>query len=195
MAPRWIVLLLALTACVPEIYDGAYLCGPEQTCPEGQTCDPSTAVCQGDPPRGAFACPDGSDADEPDDVQGDAPRRAVGCLGFPVEWTGCVTDAGDVDRTVLEIDAACVGRPLRLDVRTAIAFGQPEVTLLDASGQPLSAASCTTTPGISVDAFACVATDAATATTEVRVTMPSDGTCDGACAFNRYALRATATPP
>src|SRR5690606_5891048 len=45
IAPSLVLVLVAAGACSPEIAPGAYLCGPERACPEGQACDGPTNIC------------------------------------------------------------------------------------------------------------------------------------------------------
>ena len=91
-------LIVLLAACSPEIVSGAYLCGPEASCPDGQECNGEDNVCV--LPGGAkpFGCGDKITEVEPNDVGAKAQKIAV-----PAEFAGQFQARGDID--VIAFDA------------------------------------------------------------------------------------------
>lgn len=182
---------LGLGACEPDIYSGAYYCGPALACPDEQACDRLSETCVPPDVVGAFACPADSEAAEPDDDVPAAAVVALACLNQAEIVEGCLADGADGDVTHFTIPPACVGNQARFDLRTALAFGDVMVEVTDAAGTALPTTACTAPAASPPELTSCLAVPAAPADVYVRMTIDPDADCDGACAFNRTTLSVT----
>ncbi|MEZ4368787.1 MAG: hypothetical protein R2939_21290 [Kofleriaceae bacterium] len=185
----------ALAGCRPEIYSGAYECGPEMLCPPEQVCSPATEACVAPDLVEPFACAGTPPGYEPDDAVADAPTFSLGCDLVVRGWGGCLPTADDVDLAVVELAPACVGATVEVDAHFALAFAEPVLSVTTLDGEPLAPAPCAPDPASGSVASSCVGVVASAAQILVAMSVPRDGTCDGACAFNRYDINVAATPP
>ncbi len=193
---RWALLLAlatgALAACTPEIGSGAYYCGPERLCPPDFACDDNSYTCiypfQVEP----FACPDGSEADEPNDSLAQADDLGpLTCGSSILDATGCVL-GDDADYYRMDSASSCSGNDphLQIKLRFPVADVPLELELLDDSGAVVTTGEdCTPQDNFSGRTHLCIRFVPDTGVYFVRVQRQADGPdCDGACNFNQYQL-------
>lgn len=185
---------LALGACTPDIYAGAYFCGPALACPDEQACDRLTETCVEPADVEAFACAGDAAAFEPDDDAADAALVDLNCLNQAEVIEGCLADGGDLDVTHLRVPAACVGNAATFVLRTSLAFGAVEPTFADETGAPVPAATCPPPAASPPNLVTCVSVPAVPADLYVTLAIDADADCGGQCAFNRTALTVTVEP-
>ncbi len=186
-----IASLLALVGCTPDILPGAYLCGPEQVCPEEQVCDGVTNTCVLRSQAQPFACPVIQTEVEPNDNRNNAQVIAnLLCASRPAEVIGCTKDLDGEDWFLFDVPSTCttVGADLRLTF--PLAFEVLELDLRDATGGTVATGSaCANAEPDDGDEQRCIE-QALTPGGQyaIRVARTGEGDCDGACAHNRYTL-------
>lgn len=187
-------LLLAcavLGACTPEIVSGAYLCGPDESCPDDQTCNPASGLCVSPASVKPFACGEDLTEVEPNNTQGAAQViQPGGCASAIAEISGC-TPAGDGDDWfVFEVPANCVTTFAHLRMSSSLAFETLGVTLAGPNGTfEASSTACDNSFPDDGEVQVCLdqqVTPGATYT--VHVAPAGGGNCGGDCAYNRYRL-------
>lgn len=187
----------SLGACTPEIVPGAYLCGPEQACPEGLACDGAEDVCVLPSAARPFACA-GTEREPNDDPASAHDLGLEGCVSPLVEIAGCsVADDGD-DWYAFEAPASCSGAVgVRFRVSFRGAYEELGLELHDAEGGVLATgAACANDDPFDADELRCL--EHALTPGEryaLRVFRSGEGGCDGACSFNRYLLNAQLAAP
>ncbi len=186
MRASWIALAL-LGACTPDIVPGAYLCGPDESCPERQVCNGPDNTCVS--PGGAvpFACGAGNDV-EPND--GAAVAQAipnVTCAGPLLQLKGCAAGTDTEDWYGFDVPPSCAATVASIRLSYPIAFEQLSLRLGTTEGDPV-ACGVDSAPDDGFDQH-CV-TQNVTAGTHytLRVARTGAGNCEGACAYNRYTL-------
>lgn len=185
---RAVLALLLVSACSPEIVQGAYLCGPEQSCPDGQACNGEDNLCV--LPSGAkpFSCGDKITEVEPNN--GATAAQAIpnlACVSPLIQIKGC-TPAGDAeDWYAFDVPATCGATVANLRLSFPLAFEQLSVELGGAAASP---ADCgTSVPLDDGTETVCLKTPVSAGQhVTLRVARSGVGDCDGQCAYNRYSL-------
>ncbi len=195
---RRALLALVLAACSPEIAPGAYLCGPEQLCPEGQACNAPDNVCVLESQAQPFACD--PDFDPPGD---DTPATAISvgtlaCVSPVRELDGCMAAGDDADWHAIEIPDGCTAVQIEVTLAFPIAFEELGLQLSSAGGPGTAVgtpcgSSRAPDEGEALRCFEMTVTPGGRYA--VGVVAEGTGTCDGACAFNRYRLRVQLATP
>lgn len=189
------LLLLALGACSPDIATGAYLCGPEQGCPDGQVCNGADNTCVIPASAMAFACDPAAETHEPDqDAAHAASLGTLDCANATIVVTGCLAAGDGADWIAFVMRPECTTGSISAQVSSALAFEPVTIDLFDAAGTTKVAsadATCpsTASPDTTGEYAACLAHPLTPGTSyTLRVAPTGDATCGGACAFNRYRL-------
>lgn len=194
MRPAVALAFVAITACTPDIAPGAYLCGPEQACPDEQVCDGVTNTCVLSSQARLFACPSGATEVEPNDDMASA--QLVGnlaCVSRPAEVIGCTRQLdGDDGQDWFQFDVPAVCTAVSVAVRLTfpIAYEALALELRDATGATLaSGTACPQTEADDGDEQACIEHDLTPGGHyAIRIARTGEGNCGGACAHNRYTL-------
>jgi hypothetical protein len=186
---------LALAACSPQIDKGTYFCGPERLCPPDLECDEPSFTCEAPSLAEPFACPDGSEATEPDDAIDAAYDAGATRCGEPLSnaQRGCIVD-DDTDLMRFEYVADCAGSDPHLEVslRFPIAFAPLGVDLLDDAGEVVATAElCTGPSDFTGSEVLCLTTRPPAGVYYLRVQLADGPDCDGDCRFNQYYLDVT----
>ena len=185
---RALLCLLFVSACSPDIVQGSYLCGPEQSCPDGQACNGVDNICV--LPSGAlpFACGDKITEVEPNNGATAAqPITNLECVSPLVQIKGC-TPANDAeDWYAFDVPATCGATVASVRLSFPLAFEQLSVDLAGKSG---TQADCGTTVGTDdgVDTLCLSTPVTAGQHYTLRIARSGIGDCGGQCAYNRYSL-------
>lgn len=182
---------LLLAACAPDIAPGAYLCGPEQVCPDEQVCDGVTNICVLRSQAKPFACPDMSTEVEPNDDTNNAQVIPnLTCASRPAEVVGCTRDLDEADVFEFAVPAACTTVGVDLRLTFPLAFEVLGLELRDATGGVIATGTaCPQAEPDDGDEQRCIEqTLTPGANYTVRVARTGEGDCGGACAHNRYRL-------
>ena len=197
MRALW-MCVVALAGCAPDIVSGAYTCGPEAACPEGQACNGTddedagliaeTCVLQSIA-RG-FACTPQYDV-EPDDSA--AQGHLVGlndCVSLQLPIQGCMAANDAADWVTFVAPAACtrVGVEARLMFPISYEVLGLELWNVDANMKIAEDKECAASPD-EANTRRCMDVTLTPGTKYgVQVKPTGEGTCAGACAYNRYTL-------
>lgn len=195
MRARWL-LLLALGACTPDIASGAYLCGPNATCPEGQVCNGPDNTCV----FGAalpFACEPDAET-EPDDTAQQGPMTALNeCVSSPIVTANCMLDGDGSDWVRFTAPAVCTRVQVEARVTFPVAYESLGLELWDLDQNMMigTDAECSSTgeAGVDIRCMTVVLTPGGNYGINVKPT--GEGTCGGTCAYNRYTLRLQLSTP
>ena len=187
----WLLALVVLGACTPEIVSGAYLCGPDGACPEDQKCNPASGICVSPGSVQAFSCGDDQTEVEPNNSQSGAQViQGVSCASILAEISGC-SPAGDADDWfVFAVPANCTTTVAHLRLSSSIAWETLGVTLSGPNGTfEGTATACDSSFPDDGEVQVCLAQPVTPgATYAVHVGPAGGGNCEGDCPFNRYRL-------
>jgi len=188
----------SLVACTPEIVSGAYLCGPDESCPEDQVCNGPDNTCVLAAMAQPFAClPE--EEHEPDDTaaQGLA-LPMLDCVSSQFVDTACLADGDGADWVTFATPSVCAAVEVQVRLSFPVAFEPLMVALYDGAGATQLATSAACTQGVDVpgeDQQCLTMTLTPGADYALQVTPAGGGDCDGGCAYNRYVLTVRLATP
>lgn len=192
---RALLAVCLLAACTPDIASGSYLCGPNASCPEGQTCNgpDNTCVFTAEP----FACtPDMMS--EPDDTKPQA--RAITfneCVSSPVPIASCMLEGDAADWVRFTAPAVCTAVQVEARISFPLAFEGLGLELWDLDHDTMlgTDGECASRPDTGDDMRCMKVTLTPGGNYGIQVKPTGEGTCSGACAYNRYTLRVQLSTP
>jgi hypothetical protein len=184
---RWLVAV-AVAGCTEEIVGGAYLCGPEQLCPDGLVCNGTDNLCVDELDAQPFACavadPAGDDAP--------ATGRSMGeldCVSATAERSGCLLDGDPADWFQVDAPGRCTAVQVEARVTFPIAFEPLELAYAagEAAPVPVDQPCPPTVFPATGDEQRCFTMVVAPGSRHgLGVIHAGRASCDGGCAFNRY---------
>jgi len=192
-----ILVVVFAAACTPDIVSGAYLCGPNAACPEGQSCNGPDNTCVLASTAQPFECTPDMNT-EPDDTSAQAHEiTGLGCVSVPFVNSNCMLQGDSEDWVRFTAPSSCTSVEVQARVSFPLAFERLgfELWNLDANtkltddvvcpidgqaGEELRCLQMTLTPGTSYG---------------IRIHPAGDGNCGGTCSFNRYTLRVLLATP
>lgn len=192
------VLIALVGACSPEVPSGAYLCGPNEACPDTQLCDEPTNSCVAPAAASAFACPAGTENSEPDDSQVMGTVIAnLECVSVPYSAAGCLAAGDAEDWLQVTAPAACTAVEVEIRLSYKVAFAPLAVVLHDATGAPLATdTACKgADPGQGEDVRCLTQTITPGQTYGIEIKAAGGDDCDGKCRFNRYTVAVQLATP
>ncbi|CAN5880382.1 hypothetical protein BH11MYX3_BH11MYX3_15040 [soil metagenome] len=186
MRAVWLAVSL-IGACTPDIVPGAYLCGPDESCPERQVCNGADNTCVLPGAAVPFACGAGNDVEPNDDAASALAIPNLTCAGPLVQLVGCASGSDAEDWFAFDVPPNCNATVASLRLSYPIAFEQLSLRLASTEGD---AATCGVDSSRDDGSDQQCVTQNVTAGTHytVRVARNGTGNCDGACAYNRYTL-------
>lgn len=177
------LLLVFVASCTPQIVPGAYLCGPDSSCPEGLVCDGPSNLCVLPAQAQPFECDQGLP------TQQDLAEQD--CVSIPFERQGCIVEGDDAHWVTFVPRAVCSAVEVEARLTFPFAFGALGLELWDAETNTRVATDGDCTQGAEIGqdrrCIDHVVEPGKQYRVEVRLTGESN--CDGACAYNRYMLR------
>jgi hypothetical protein len=183
-------LALGLAACSPQISSGAYDCGPNESCPSGESCN-ADATCVTTGTQAEFAC-DPSTLHEPDDTPAQAYAITVaGCVSPQYELMGCLQAGDPANWISFATPSNCTAVGVTVSVVFPIAFEPLAMQLTDATGATTLASNtaCAKAPTYAGDASTCLtATLSDAASYALSVVPAGSDDCGGSCNFSNYTL-------
>ena len=181
---------LGLGACSPDIVPGAYLCGPDQSCPEDQVCDGVDNLCVA--PGGAQPLICTSGEAQPRFVTGCATvAPSFGSISVTVPHANGCAPLGDAeDWYQFDVPANCGPTVASIRLSFPIAFEQFALRLGAQPSIEGDSAMCGVDSAPDDGAMQLCLKQSVTAGTHytVRVARSGVGNCDGQCGYNRYTL-------
>lgn len=193
---RALIVLAALAGCTPDIVSGAYLCGPDSSCPEDLVCSGASGTCVLASQVEPFACTPKVQL-EPDDTMAEAHPLDFGCVSAVTELQSCMLDGDVADWVTFVPPAVCNAVEVQARLSFPLAFQDLGFELWDveANMQLASDAACTQGAGTS-DVRRCLDFQLVPGKQyAIKVHPTGDGTCDGGCTYNRYTLTVQLATP
>jgi hypothetical protein len=173
-----------VVACTPEVVPGSYLCGPEESCPEGQACNGSDELCVLSFNADQFRC----DEDTHDTIDQAAPMPSFECVSAPYIAHDCLAKADGQDWFAFHVRPVCTSAA---DIRLTFPIAFEPLTFDVWTGGSMLAQSgaCEVVPAPGFDA-ACVTLPVNPDADYAIVVKPAGGgDCGGKCNYNRYDLQ------
>jgi len=184
------LVLLALAACTPDIASGSYLCGPEGACPKGQACNGPDNTCVLTSTVQPFAC--AADLDfEPDNTATEAHALTnLTCVTTPFSNNNCMPSGDTADWLKFTAPTNCIAVEVEARLAFPVAFEELGLELwdLDRNAKVADEAMCLQGADVGLERRCLDFTLAGGTTYGIKVYPTGEGTCDGACAYNRYLL-------
>jgi hypothetical protein len=193
-----LVAIAGVPACSPDVPNGAYLCGPNEACPDTQLCDEPTNSCVAPSTASAFACPADSEHTEPDDSQAMGTVIAhLECVSVPYSDAGCLAPGDVADWLQLTAPAACTAVEVQIRLSYKVAFEPLQVVLHDATGAQLATdTACKgADPGQGEDVRCLTQTLTPGQTYGIEIKAAGGDDCEGMCQFNRYTIAVELATP
>ena len=195
-----------LVGCTESIAPGAYLCGPEQQCPDGLVCNGSENPATDEPenlcvlPSQAqpFAC---ATPDPAEDFDAPASGLLVGelqCVSAAREARGCLPQSDVGDWYQFDVPGNCNAVQIEARVTYPIAFEAMALQLSTDGGAPARVDGECISSGQPAQGFvaSCFKMTVANGSHHaVGVVHSGEGDCDGQCANNRYILELRLSTP
>jgi hypothetical protein len=186
-------LVALFGGCAPDIATGVYICGDEQLCPTGKTCNGADNTCVNIGTAEPFACL-ATELHEPDDTIAQAfPLPALGCVSTAFIDHGCLNVDDNANWYAFSVPDNCsaVEVDARIDfLSSSEILGLQLWTDSGASSAMIGAdtmcAAGVTAPG--TDARCIKMTLAPGDSYGIVVAPTGDANCSGTCRFNRYQL-------
>lgn len=190
-------LAVGLLGCQPEIVPGAYLCGPEQACPEDQVCNGPDNMCVLASGAEPFACGPSTETEPNNTLATAQPLGTFACVSPPFELAGCAKDGDTEDDYAFDAAPGCTAVAVQARIVFPVAFEQLTLELRGDGGAVLATGTPCTSGGVGdgSDQLCISQPIAAGGHYSVRVARTGQGTCDGMCAFNRYQLHLQLATP
>ena len=197
--------LLLLGACTPEIVSGAYLCGPDASCPEGFVCNGTEDMLVGlmadtcvlPSVTRPFACePDVNF--EPDNTSDEAfliPNLA--CVSAPFVNSACMMPGDTADWVKFAAPSACTAVEVEARIAFSLAYEELAFELWDLDRNMKVGDSGDCSQGAeNGDERRCLDFTLVPGTNYgIKVRPTGVGNCDGDCSHNRYTLRVQLATP
>ncbi len=199
------LLVLTVAACTPEVVSGSYMCGPDRTCPEGQTCNGEfdeaaglqQETCVLESLARPFSCVPKIDL-EPDDTMDQAFLiENLGCVSAPFVNDGCMLDAETADWVTFVAPSSCVAVAVEARLTYPIAYEDLGLELWDvtANVKLTTDEACKSNLDTGRERRCLDYTLVPGTKYAVKVTPTGNGTCDASCAYNRYTLTVQLATP
>jgi hypothetical protein len=193
-----VVVATLLAACSPEISSGAYFCGDERSCPEGQVCDGPSNTCVLAGTASPFACDPGTDP-EPDDTAAQGKSiPPLACVSSPYDRAGCLHAGDPADWLTLTAPSQCVAVAVQIRITYPIAFEPLAIELWDLGSNTMIATQgdCASGGTAAGDDSRClVQTLTPGGSYGVAIKPAGGGDCNGGCAYNRYTVTVQLATP
>jgi hypothetical protein len=199
------LILCLLAACTPEIVSGAYLCGPDALCPDGQVCNGTedddaglvADTCVLASLARPFECSPEVNA-EPDDTMAEAYAiPLMTCVAAPFTIDNCIAAADTADWVTFVAPMCTGGRAVHARLTFPFAYQTLAIELWDVDANLKVADETDCVQGGGADAVRrCLdLTLTAGKAYAVKVVPTGEGDCAGDCAYNRYSLNVQLGPP
>ena len=191
------ILVVAFVGCTPDIASGSYACGPEQQCPEGQTCDGVDGTCVLPTGVRPFAC-EPSREHEPDNTAAQALQLpALACVSDLYLDDGCLAAGDDQDWVRFVVPANCLTAQVDARLGFPLAWEPVGLELWDLGSMTMvtSGAMCKRPPPPGDDSVCLTSVVSLGGSYGIKMRPAGGGDCGGTCNFNRYQLTVQLSTP
>jgi hypothetical protein len=186
MRGAWLVVL---AGCTPDIATGAYLCGPEQSCPPGFACNGPDQACVTKSTAQPFSCDDSEQREPDNDLAHAFPVGPLTCVSPAAVLDGCLATGDPADWFAIDAPASCTAVAADLEVTYPVAWEPIALTLSATDGTVLGTdTDCHDTVPAGSDLRCLKVPLTPGMHYGVSVAPAGGGDCGGDCAFNRYTL-------
>lgn len=184
-----------LAACSPDIANQAYLCGAEESCPDGFTCDAETVSCVRSDTVTTYSCisPNATLATAADIGQ-------VTCGVRTVEDASCITTGGEAWYKFTVMTGCNVSVDAQFEVASPLAFAPLTVELRDAAGATVIETAKSSCPNVAAPdktgeyAYCINTTLTPGMSYTVHIAPTGEANCGGNCNFNTFRFDISASP-
>jgi hypothetical protein len=190
--------LVFLAACSPDIVSGAYLCGPESMCPPDEACDGVTDSCVLASRAEPFACDDGTERAGDDTAASATQLPNLDCVSVPASLDGCMPAGDGADWFKFSTPTVCSSIEAQVRVQYPVAYEHLSMQLWDIGMNTLvgSDIDCPKSSGDPAHVERCINLQVTPGHDYgIAIQPTADGSCDGACAYNRYYLTVQLATP
>ncbi len=190
--------IVLASACTPEITAGTYMCGPEESCPDGFACNGPDNICVLPSAVTPFACAPGTEVEPNNSVQNaQLVASTLTCASREVEVVGCAQGNDQEDWFAFEVPASCATVAIRSNVGFPTAFEQLDLELRGSDGAVVATGmSCGSEDLEDGEDHRCMNSPLVPGQRyTVRVARSGEGDCAGECSYNRYLLTLQLTSP
>jgi hypothetical protein len=190
--------LVFLAACSPDIVSGAYTCGPESLCPPSEACDGLTDTCVLASTAQPFACEDGTEHAGDDSAASANQVPQLACVSMPYSLDGCMPAGDGADWFKLSTPADCTAVEAQVRVQYPVSYEHLSMELWDLGMNSVvgSDVDCPNSSGDPAHVERCINLQVTPGRDYgVAIKPTPDGSCDGACAYNRYYLTVQLATP
>jgi hypothetical protein len=197
MVMRLAMIVLAASACTAEIAPGAYLCGPEQLCPEGLACNGTDNTCVLASEALPFACGVADPAGDDVPTAGQVVAN-LACVSPIRESKGCLLQNDIGDWYQFDVPGNCAAVQIEARITFPIAFEQVAMQLStdDGPGVAVDGPCSSALPPDLGDTARCFKMTVANGSHHA-IGLVHSGleNCGGGCANNRYTLSLQLSTP
>jgi len=182
-------LAFVAAACTPDIEPDGYLCGQNESCPDGLVCSGSNFACEDPATVTSFTCNAAT-------TSAAAPMKlpALQCPSPPVTEMTCLSAGGSGAWFQLTTPAACSSVGIAASIQFPFAFESLDLVLEDSTGAPIGSDGDCALPAPGLDSR-CLAQTLANATTYLVAVVPAGNDCDGDCTYNQLSLSVQLAAP
>ncbi|MFT3696969.1 MAG: hypothetical protein QM831_27755 [Kofleriaceae bacterium] len=191
-------LLLLVVACTPNIGNGVFLCGPNESCPDGQTCDGETNACVTPVAATGFSCGSAAQTHDDDTPATATPINGLACVSPVTAEHGCFDTPTDTNNWyAFSTPAECTAVGIKANISFPYAFESLGLLLTDATGATTLATDTECTSSVTTgDATRCLSATLVPGTSYALSVKPTgEDNCDGDCGFNRYLVNIQLVTP
>jgi hypothetical protein len=199
------LMFVALAACTPDVVSGAYLCGPEATCPEGQTCNGTfdedsnllADTCVLSSVARPFVCTPKVNLEPDDTIEQGHLVENLGCVSAPFMNSDCMLDGDSADWVTFEAPSVCTAVAVEARLSFSIAYEELTIELWDFAQNVRLATDEACASGLDSGSIRrCLDFTLVPGTKYgIKVSPTGNTTCGGSCAYNRYTLSVQLATP
>ncbi|HEY5946959.1 MAG TPA: hypothetical protein VIV40_15755 [Kofleriaceae bacterium] len=194
---RALILCLGLAACTPDIVSGAYLCGAEMVCPDGQACNGTededqglgSEMCVLEDLAMPFSCTSNVQPEPDNAMDQGRPLAFNTCIAAAMSFGGCI-DPGDTgDWVTFVAPSICPAVSISARLRFPVAYEGLALELWDYDGNAQLATDKECVTSVESGVGRCL--DFALVPGKkyaLKVSLNGGPDCGGNCAYNRYTL-------
>ena len=199
------LMLVALAACTPDVVSGAYLCGPEASCPEGQKCNGTfdedsglqADTCVLSSLAQPFVCTPKINVEPDDTMEQGFLIKDLGCVSAPFINDGCMLEGENADWVTFAAPSVCTAVAVQARLSFSLAYQELSIELWDFAQNVRLATDGDCKSGLDTGSIRrCLDFTLVPGTKYgIKVAPKGNATCAGACAYNRYTLSVQLATP
>ena len=201
---RALWMCVALAGCTPDIVSGAYVCGPDAACPEGQACNGTedqpagliAETCVLESLAREFVCTPSMNF-EPDDSAAQGHLVQLDCVSVQLTIQNCMAAEDPSDWLTFVAPSVCTAVAVEGRLTFPISYERLALELwdVDANMKIADDEECLQGADERLERRCLDVTLTPGAKYGVKVKPTGEGNCSGDCAYNRYTLNVQLVTP